>query len=112
MIGVLNAWHETKKEQEEAKIEYMPVDFYGPVVTFKLERYRDVSVFRAFPLNTHTENAGYSMSDLNLLKSACKEIFQKYGKFILCLALFEVLIDCEEAAEDKIEEKLLNIRLF
>lgn len=112
VVNIIENWHATnKKEQETATLEFCATDFYGPVVIFKLHRHEKGSI-KAFPTLSRVENAGYSMSDLNILKRACKEIFHELGKFYLCIPLFEVYIDSEEAADTVIQEKLLNIRLF
>jgi len=92
-------------------IEYCVRDFVGPVVLFELKRY-GAGKLKVFPKDVHTEDASFSMSDLNVLKKACEEIYEEYGSFTLILPLFEVEINSMEDAKTAVKKKLLNIRLF
>ena len=87
------------------------MDFYGPIVMFRLERFEEGTI-TAYPLWSRVENAECSMSDLNVLKKACREIYEEYGKFYLAIPLFKVFIGNEKDAENALENALLNIRLF
>lgn len=112
MLSLVKEWKKNKfHDTETSSIEYLVRDFVGPVVRFELKRFGGGMV-KAFPKDAHVENASFSMSDLAVLKMASKELFNKFGVFTLCLPLFEVTISSEEDAEKKIEEELLNIRLF
>lgn len=112
MLSIVSDWSQDKlHDLETSSIEYCVRDFVGPIVLFELKRYGAGRV-KVFPKESHTEDASCSMSDLNVLKKACKELFCEFGSFTLCIPLFEVEISSEEDAEKKIQEKLLNIRLF
>ena len=112
MLGLESEWRENKyRDMETSSILFLVREFVGPVVRFELQRFNGEKL-KAFPKENHVENVSFSMSDLEVLKMASKELFNKFGTFVLCIPLFEVEITCEEDAESKIEEKLLNITLF
>ena len=111
MLSIVKEWEKDRTHDlETSSIEYLVTDFVGPVVKFDLKRYGAGRV-KAYPKDAHVENASFSMSDLNVLKEASKELVKEFGSCTLCIPLFEVEI-CSEEDVKKIEEKLLNIRLF
>lgn len=99
------------KEIFTMNVEYREIDFYGPFLGFKLERKYAGKEIKVYPIRKRIETPEISGTDFYLIVKASKELFQKIGKFKLCLKEFDIIIDSDNT-EELILEELKRIPLF
>ncbi len=109
MLSLENDWVVADNMQIRI-VEYKKMDFYGPFLTFCLQKRKNGIV--AIPISYRMETAEVSESDFALLCEAAQELYNEFGKFVLRTMFFDVTIDSAEKAEECLLEKLKGIKLF
>ena len=109
MISVGNNWVE-KGNVKTCIVEYKKMDFYGPFLTFSLEKSKEGSI-AVTPVSCITENPQEYEGDYKTLITATQELYKEIGKYTLRTKLFEARINSVET-EKIILQKLKELSLF
>jgi len=114
VLKIQEGWKHENNECLSKNVDYMEIDFFGPFVTFKVEKNPLKGNVRVYPIKSFFETAEFKKSEFDLLVLATKELYEEFGEFTLILPLIkqEVIIKTSTSTEEVFISILKGLRLF